>query len=441
MLPITTKADAAREATRNAAQLVASWRVRQAAPLLQQALALDPDLGIARAIYAMYAPNVSEDVRKKEAERAVADAAHGSTAELLVALAARAAINDRLDELTAVSDAAEKLAPGDPFVAFLDVTSRLRPGYEAEVIPVAQGILERRPDMGAVLGLLAYAEFVTGKRDEGLAAARHYLEIAPNEPFAHDVNGELAWRSGQLDEAARQYEKALEVDPTWVSAHSSLVNVEYLRHDYAAARRHAEAGLAASTDFDGRIDAQRMLSLVVAFQANSDALRKVYADRLAEVVKAGRTEYVPTLHFGLATLLAASGDTKAALAEVAGQHMPADNPSPTPVLLYTTLGRAADAHREADALLAAGPDEGYAHEVRTLARTATAIVDGKLDDANASLANLKDRYMRIEAQALILRAARKAGRADLASAAEKELKDFKELEFSAAFAHRLVGLP
>jgi protein O-mannosyl-transferase len=84
--------------------------------------------------------------------------------------------------------------------------------------------LAKNPDCGVGYANLGFAFFQKGQADEAVKQFQKALEINPNDRDAHTDLGMVLDGIGRLDEAIVQYQKALKIDPDNVEAHNNLGN-------------------------------------------------------------------------------------------------------------------------------------------------------------------------------------------------------------------------
>jgi tetratricopeptide (TPR) repeat protein len=84
--------------------------------------------------------------------------------------------------------------------------------------------LAKNPDCGVGYANLGFAFFQKGQADEAVKQFQKALEINPNDRDAHTDLGMVLDGIGRLDEAIAQYQKALKIDPNNVEAHNNLGN-------------------------------------------------------------------------------------------------------------------------------------------------------------------------------------------------------------------------
>ncbi len=103
-------------------------------------------------------------------------------------------------------------------------------------------------DPGDEVGWSAVAEMNLrlARFDVAEQAVQNFLELAPRNPNAHYLFGETKLLRGQLDEAAPEYEKALELDPAFGDAGLKLAHIDVLEDRVPAAIRRLE-GMATAT--------------------------------------------------------------------------------------------------------------------------------------------------------------------------------------------------
>jgi len=112
-----------------------------------------------------------------------------------------------------------------------------------------------------------YLDFGIGVEQSGLAAARRYLELTPDDARAHDLIGWALFLTGEYDHARTSLAQALEIDPNLASAHFHMGRLlAHLGHPYEASQAYRRAG---DADTDGQLTTQlerAWMELPEAFQ-------------------------------------------------------------------------------------------------------------------------------------------------------------------------------
>ncbi len=107
--------------------------------------------------------------------------------------------------------------------------------------PAAFAAFQRMVDLEPGLASYArvsYARELTGDLEGAVAAMQAARDVAgtPEDiAFASYQLGQLAWNTGNVDEAARRYREAAAFDPDWVEPLAGLAKVAWARGDLAAA--------------------------------------------------------------------------------------------------------------------------------------------------------------------------------------------------------------
>jgi tetratricopeptide (TPR) repeat protein len=134
-----------------------------------------------------------------------------------------------------------------------------------------------------------------GRHEEALAAARRYLEAAPDGPWAGTAHGNsgLALRGlGRHDEAEEMYRRAAEIEPGRVLHYRHLAQLLIDQRRWAGALGALEAGLAKATTTDDKIRLLEGLAFVCAEEERA-AQALEYVDRAIAVgSNSGRAHYL-----------------------------------------------------------------------------------------------------------------------------------------------------
>ena len=120
--------------------------------------------------------------------------------------------------------------------------------------------LKLQPERGATFNSLGYALLHQERYDDAIAAFRRQVELAPEAATSHDSLGEGLLAAGKVPEAAASYRKAIEVNPSFASSVWGL----------------AECLEKLGRSDEARIQYRRYLELVPK-GGNSDAARKLLA--------------------------------------------------------------------------------------------------------------------------------------------------------------------
>jgi tetratricopeptide (TPR) repeat protein len=134
-----------------------------------------------------------------------------------------------------------------------------------------------------------------GRHEEALAAARRYLEVAPDGHWAGTAHGNLglALRGlGRHDEAEEAYRRAVEVEPGRVLHYRHLAQLLIDQRRWAGALGALETGLDRATATDDKIRLLEGLAFVCAEEERA-APALEYVDRaIALGANSGRAHYL-----------------------------------------------------------------------------------------------------------------------------------------------------
>lgn len=243
------------------------------------------------------------DVAHKELQRAAELAKTASKGEQLFIEAYRAMTQARTADARKTYDALIQTLPADAraLVARGHFRAEALGDWAGAAADYAKA-LELDAKYPAAQGFLALALAEQGKLDEADAAAKKYVEMAPNEPNAHLTKAELALKRGATDEAIAMAKKALGTDGNFVVANAVLGDALLFSGKGRDARR-AYATLIATDDppvhhdgamrearswlFDGRSgDCERALSA----EADLSAKTKRPGDQADALVELARVQ-------------------------------------------------------------------------------------------------------------------------------------------------------
>ena len=330
-------------------------------------------------------------------------------------------------------------------------------------------LAEQEPENQFVWGSMGAYLTILGRHDEAKVSLERYLEIAPNEPNAHNLMGDLHRELGQLDEATRFFEQALAIEPDFTLAQLGLAEVKAVLGDIGVAKERLRVVIAnAATEIEDRItgafdlawilraegrfaDSSAVMSgIAEALQAEEIresmalALRaenafamgdaKLAKELIAEAVD--KSVRVPTRYlFVRCRIEAELGDYEAAgktIAEIRSHALPPDDPDQTEEKAALFLEGLIDLQTGSidsalDAIRRAMATEGYRYSIYQLHLAHALLAAGKLEEARAAAGQARvsrdpgDIRLDLErdralAQQLEIQLARRAGDTDTASA-------------------------
>ena len=258
---------------------VADWEnfsFESAASHFQSASKSDPNLGLARAMYAFIGGSVTGELTQPqalaEADRGVADAAsHGNTNELLLATAYREGLRGNFQAAAALFRAGSVLMPRDRFIALSGIPF---PNSTNNALPTLRDFIAKNPDYPLPYNTLAYTVWGLGDQAGAEQAAKRQAELNPNAPNPHDSYGEILQWNGKFPEAIVEYRRATTTSPKFPEAYAGLAEVEALQGHYDQARAYLNQAIANAWSPSQKLQYMRQIAGTYALQGNSAEVAK-----------------------------------------------------------------------------------------------------------------------------------------------------------------------
>jgi hypothetical protein len=126
---------------------------------------------------------------------------------------------------------------------------------------------------------LGYAQISAGDLDAAEKAFKEYIRLVPSKPNPYDSYAELLLKMGRYDESITQYQKAYDIDNTFVDPLSGIGNNYIFKGDFAKAREYYQSS------FDKSVQVSAKLTALYV-----KALSFIYENKLNEALK-GFAEY------------------------------------------------------------------------------------------------------------------------------------------------------
>lgn len=287
---------------------------------LRRSLDNDPALGIARVYYATVAEGVTTSQRDEEFTRGLTDAAKASTAEFVIAAAARARYKGDLLQARSLFEAAAAMLPGDPHVAYqlAQVMSQVPGANYADAIAPLTAITQRFPEYPPARNELAYRLWRTGSKGAAMESVRRYVALAPNEPNPHDSYAELLQWSGRFTEAIAEYTKALELDATYFVAGLGIAEVRILEGRGDLARTAITNVIPRITAPAAKVAYWRQIAMTFTLEGNARMALNQFQSAITEATAQNLPNVVDGLHVDMAVTDALIGDGR-----TVGDHLTA----------------------------------------------------------------------------------------------------------------------
>jgi tetratricopeptide (TPR) repeat protein len=122
--------------------------------------------------------------------------------------------------------AAISIAPGDEWAARLESAALIALERHDEAVRAAENAVRLAPlDWRSQAQLAEALTPIRQRSEEAAAAARRAVELAPDEARSHIAAGNVAAADGRRRDAAKEFVRALALDPQNVTAHASLERI------------------------------------------------------------------------------------------------------------------------------------------------------------------------------------------------------------------------
>ncbi|HYS68915.1 MAG TPA: tetratricopeptide repeat protein [Gemmatimonadaceae bacterium] len=277
------------------------------------AVTADPKFGLARVLYAGTTFGLDSAQLDRELSRGVADAAHATNKELILASGYREAALGHSDAANALFRAATQLMPNDRLVAFAATG-----GVFSANLPAAKDLVARYPDYALGYNSLAYLSWNAGDRAAALAAAKRQVELNPTAPNPHDTYAELLQWNGDFANAAAHYKQATTLTPRFPEAYAGLAEVAALQGQYDQARSYLNQAIANAWTPQQKLGYMRQIIGTYVLQgAAADVLTRQFDAAIAEAKAEKDTRTTAILYSQLATVQANAANAGAAHESIA----------------------------------------------------------------------------------------------------------------------------
>ncbi len=212
-IPITTTSEEARQTFIGARQMFENARQDEARALFKKAIEIDPDFALGQ-LYCAYGSTSAIDYRQ-QLQKAVALAPKASEGErLLIESASASADNDPLREIDLLQQLVKKY-PGDKRAHYsLGATYYGRDEDDKAIAEFNEATMIDK-DFAPTYNLLGYAQYEKGNYDKSEEAFKNYIRLLPDDANPYDSLADLYTKMGRSADAIKNYEKAIELNPTF----------------------------------------------------------------------------------------------------------------------------------------------------------------------------------------------------------------------------------
>ena len=140
--------------------------------------------------------------------------------------------------------------------------------------------------------MLGYVHMGMQNFSEAEAPFKKYIELIPNEANPYDSYAELLLIQGRYDESIKQYEKALEIDPEYVTALIGIGNNYVFKTDYNKARTYYQQYFDKSFNINQKFAALWWKAVSYVYEDNISAAIKILDERSKLALENNATNYV-----------------------------------------------------------------------------------------------------------------------------------------------------
>lgn len=284
-IPITTSSEKARELYLQARDLQEKFLFVESRPILEQAIALDPNFALAYRDLAFAQPSAKTFFEYFDNARALVDKA--SEGERLWILGDEAGINgDPAKQETYLQQLVAKY-PKDERAHTVLATFYFGQQEFEKAAQEFQKATEIAPDYPPPYNMLGYSYRSLERYPEAEKAFVKYIELNPGNPNPYDSYAELLLKMGRFEESIKSYEKALVIKPDFVASQVGIATNRVYQRKYKEAREQLQKFFEMAKDDGQRRNALFNMAMTYLDEGNyAEALAKIkeqYA--LAEKIK------------------------------------------------------------------------------------------------------------------------------------------------------------
>ena len=244
--PVKLSTDVANQQITDGLRELDMGRFDQANALFKRAAATDSGNAMLYAFLALSSPAQGESFQALT--RAKALSSNATEADRLYIETVDLSSRDDARQALAKAQQLTRLMPDHPrtwmLLAFADSLVNGVAAFRRDLHKSA----EVAPDFVVPLVLLSYSYVTSDPIDLTKAEqlARRSIELMPNEPQTHDALGDVLRAAGKLEEAAKEYTKETELDPTRGDGLQQRAHVNSFLGRFAEARADYDAAVAAA---------------------------------------------------------------------------------------------------------------------------------------------------------------------------------------------------
>ena len=299
VMPITTASNEARELFMKGLDKFDNVELPAAAKYFDQAIAEDPDFALAYCYRAV--SGGGSQVVNKNFEKARSLAGNASKGEQLLISYFDAGYRGRTVEMKKDLDKLVSMYPGDKRVMLYTAYYYYGTENYKEAIKYFKKVASIDKNFPPAYNMLGYSYSAVGNFKSAEQSFKEYIRLNPDMPNPYDSYAELLLKMGRYDESIAQYQKALDLDETFISGLYGVGNAHLFKGNSEEARTHYDKALAGSNSIDDKLTAMSYKAWSYLFDDNPDDAVRTFEERrsLAEKENQRTSAFYSAAYAGL----------------------------------------------------------------------------------------------------------------------------------------------
>jgi len=275
-IPITTASSEARDLFLQGRDKLEDIELAAAAPLFDQAIAKDSNFALAY-LYRANSGGGSQVIRANM-DKALLLADKVTAGEKLFIYAAQAGREIDRPKQKKHLDSLMTMYPEDKRVMMaIGLYYSSIANYKSAVENLTKAI-QIDSNFASAYNNLGYAQIFAGNLDAAEKAFKEYIRLVPNKPNPYDSYAELLLKMGRYDESITQYQKAYDIDNTFVGALGGIGNNYVFKGDFAKARECYQMYFDKSTQVNAKVTALYLKAMSFLYENKLDQALKGLAE-------------------------------------------------------------------------------------------------------------------------------------------------------------------
>ena len=285
-LPITTTSDDARNLFKEARAYSENLHTARANTLLDEALKLDPNFAMAH-IYKAYTAPGGFNVALKHVNFAVKQIDNVTGGEKNIILYTQATFNgDQVREKMFLDNLVVAFPYNKRIQNMVGTYYYGNSDYETAIKHYNKAV-KLDENFAPVYNMIGYAESALENYDEAEKAFMKYIELIPTQPNPYDSFAELLMKRGKFDESIVQYQKAYDLDNTFISALNGIGDNYSFKGDFEKAREYYDKSFKEGVTINDKIASLYWTATAYLHEGNSEAAMKTLEKRKKLAEKEG----------------------------------------------------------------------------------------------------------------------------------------------------------